>query len=123
MSKPFDRDAKDLQVTDALQDLRGRKPSMYLQPGGGIKLRGWQAIAQWLDISERTAQKYHTVWGMPVIRIVGRNVWTTTGAIENWVQQVSQVQRRILLEVERDVPELDRRLSSFDKLRLGRKPD
>ncbi len=60
---------------------------------------------------------------MPVIRIVGRNVWTTTGAIENWVQQVSQVQRRILFEVERGEPELDRRLSSFDKLRLYTKPD
>ncbi len=63
------------------------------------RLIGWQAIADYLEISLTTARDYHDEFGMPVIRVTGPRVWTTPQALDTWVLAVDRLQRRVEKEI------------------------
>jgi predicted site-specific integrase-resolvase len=55
-------------------------------------LRTWRSIAQYLGVSERTARRWHKRFRLPVVRLVGKRVFTSTGAIDHWIERVSALE-------------------------------
>lgn len=55
-----------------------------------VRLDGWKAIADFLDVTERTAQKWEKEFKMPVYRLGPKMpVWTSKTELERWRQQSS----------------------------------
>jgi hypothetical protein len=51
-----------------------------------MELQGWKGIAEYLNVSPRTAQNWADLWGMPIHRIPGRkgSVFAMTPELEAW---------------------------------------
>ena len=94
--------------SDEILRLRAKPPREYLRGANGVMLWGWKEIAAWLGIARVTAERWRERWGLPVIRSPGR-VWTLTGAIDNWVLELSQAQHRLRKEIRRGRPDLAHR--------------
>lgn len=75
-----------------------RRPYAYFHENGAV-YRGWNAIARALGVSVTTVKRYHEVFGLPVVRLVGKRVMTTQGNIDNWIARLANVERRLIREV------------------------
>ena len=58
-------------------------------------LHGWSQIAAYLGVSIQTARRRHRRWGLPVVRCVGRRVFTTKGVIDAWIRRLDAAQRMV----------------------------
>jgi hypothetical protein len=47
-------------------------------------LTGWKSIAQYLDVSIRTAKNWHYYMGMPVNRDENDRVWAEKAVLKAW---------------------------------------
>ena len=62
-------------------------------------LLGWRQITIYLGISVRTARRWHTKWEFPVVRLVGKQVFTTEGAIDAWIFRIDKLEREVRAEL------------------------
>ena len=99
--------------------MNARGDRVYDQPGGGVLLRGWKPISLDLGVGPESAKRYHNDWGMPVIRFTHRKgVWTTSGAIDTWIIELSKLQNKKIKAWNERHPDLDsRRVSTNYKMR------
>ncbi len=67
-------------------------------------LRGWKAIAEHLGVSERTAQRWHRDYGMPVIRILAKRCCIHTAVLVEWWIRLDRGQRKFLAELPDGTP-------------------
>jgi hypothetical protein len=58
-------------------------------------LRTWRSIAQYLGVSDRTARRWHQRFRLPVVRCIGRRVFTSTGVLDHWIERVSALEHDI----------------------------
>ncbi len=65
-------------------------------------LHSWRRIAEYMGVSERTARRWHESYRLPVVRMVGKRVFTSTSAIDNWVRQVDAVERTVREYLKRE---------------------
>ena len=56
-------------------------------------LVGWREIAEYLRVSVDTAQRWNRRAQLPVDRVVGRRVRTSTGLIDRWIAMNDQLSR------------------------------
>ena len=62
-------------------------------------LLGWRQIAIYLGISVRSARRWHMKWEFPVVRLVGKRVFTTEGAIDTWIFRMDKLEREVRAEL------------------------
>ena len=65
-----------------------------------MTLRSWKSIAEFLGVSQSTARRWHHNFRMPVVRFVGKRVFTTSSAIDDWIRLIDTEQRRIQKEFQ-----------------------
>ena len=61
----------------------------------GEALYGWAEIAEYMGASAGVVQRWYKRFGMPVVRHLGKRVFTTRNAIDDWVKSISMMERRI----------------------------
>ncbi len=65
-----------------------------------MTLRSWKTIAEFLGVSQSTARRWHHSFRMPVVRFVGKRVFTTSSALDDWIRMIDAEQRRIQRELK-----------------------
>jgi hypothetical protein len=75
---------------------RVKRAHAQMQTGGGLVLRGWNAIRSYLGVSHQTAVNYYNDWGLPVLRTMHKRVWTTSGAIDRWIIDLARAERQLI---------------------------
>jgi len=65
----------------------------------GAMLFGWRVISEYIGVSKQTAYTWYKRYQFPVVRLVGRRVFTTRTAIDRWVERMSLQERKILKEL------------------------
>ncbi len=58
-------------------------------------MRGWKAIAAYMDCSISTAVRLHKNFGLPVVRTLSKRVFTSVTAIDAWILQVAAAEREL----------------------------
>ena len=71
--------------------IRGQRP--------GAMLVGWRGISEYMGVSKHTAYDWYKKYQFPVVRLVGRRVFTTRTAIDRWIERMSLHERKLLKEL------------------------
>ncbi len=71
-------------------------------------LHSWRRIAEYMCISERTARRWHERYGLPVVRLVGKRVFTSTGVIDTWVRHIDAIERTVREDLKREAAQQSR---------------
>ena len=64
-----------------------------------LLLLGWEAIAAYLGVSNATVRRWYGRWEFPVVRLVGKRVFTTEGAIDDWIFKIDKMEREVRREL------------------------
>ncbi len=73
-------------------------------PKSLMTLQSWKSIAQFLGVNQSTALRWHHKFRMAVVRLVGKRVFTTSSAIDDWIRLIDTEQRRIQKEFQGEQP-------------------
>lgn len=61
----------------------------------GEALYGWSEIAAYMGCTMAQCQRWCDRYRMPVVRTIAKRVFTTRNAIDQWVKELSDAERRI----------------------------
>jgi len=93
--------ARQFPIDTTARDGRVKRAGIYEFQGNRI-YSGWEAIATGMGRSKAGVKRLHEVYGMPVIRMTGMLVWTTQSAIDRWIIDLSNAQRRVANEMREE---------------------
>ena len=65
-------------------------------------LHGWRDISSYLQVSVSTARRWHGKYRLPVVRVVGKRVFTSTSVIDRWIYGIDATTRVVLQDLERE---------------------
>ena len=65
-------------------------------------LHGWRDISSYLQVSVSTARRWHGNYRLPVVRVVGKRVFTSTSVIDRWIYGIDATTRVVLQDLERE---------------------
>ncbi len=72
--------------------MKAEEPSQQVDPCEGF-ISGWARIAKHLDVSIRTAQRWHAKLGMPVFQVEGK-VLAHPSLLNIWIKAFSEACKR-----------------------------
>ena len=95
MPRPYTTEVRLAKSHKAKARLGAYYEERHKRANPGEALYGWREIAEYMGCTLQQVERWCDRYRMPVVRTIAKRVFTTRNAIDQWVKELSDAERRI----------------------------